>query len=254
MASPFIWYELMTSDLEGAERFYKAVVEWDTEPFPASESPYIVVKAKDRGVGGMMTMPADVAAMGTPPMWLGYIYADDVDARTAAVKAAGGTVYQEPMDIPNVGRFSVVADPQGASFMLMKPIGPDDGASVAAMTPGHIGWHELAASDWKSAFDFYAAQFGWTLEQVVDMGPMGTYQLIKTGGTVGAGIFDKPKEMPVPVWLFYFSVKDIDAAARRVTQNGGEIILGPMEVPGGTWIITGKDPQGATFALVGDKS
>ncbi|MBL8581161.1 MAG: VOC family protein, partial [Rhizobiaceae bacterium] len=195
MASPFIWYELMTSDLDVAERFYKAVVGWNTEPFPSAQVRYIVAKAGDAGVGGMMTMPDDVAAMGTPPMWLGYIRSDDVDAKTAAIKAAGGTVYQEGTDIPDVGRFSVVTDPQGATFMLLAPKGPD-GEPAAPMTPGHIGWNELMAADWQTAFDFYSTQFGWKKDQTFDMGEKGTYQIFNTGGNSVGGMYNKPKEVP----------------------------------------------------------
>src|SRR6476659_626305 len=107
----FIWYELMTSDLKAAETFYTAVVGWKAQPFPNSPIPYVVMNAGDRGVGGLMTIPDDVKQMGGQPSWLGYIYADDVDAKTGAIKKAGGSVMRPPTDIPDVGRFSVVADP-----------------------------------------------------------------------------------------------------------------------------------------------
>ncbi len=254
MASKFIWHELMTSDVDAAETFYKAVVGWSTEPFPGSDFRYIVAKAGDTGVAGLMTLPSEAAAMGTPPMWLGYIYAADVDAATASVKAAGGRVYREPEDIPDVGRFSVVTDPQGATFMLMAPKGPGAAADPAPMTPGFVGWNELYANDWQSALDFYSAQFGWTKDQAVDMGPMGTYQLFKAGGENAAGgMMNRPPQVPVPVWLFYFNVGNIDDAAGRVASNGGKVVNGPMEVPGGSWVLQAVDPQGAMFALVGPK-
>ena len=116
---------------------------------------YIVVNSAERGVGGLMTMPEDAAKMGMPPAWLGYIHTRDVDASTKALKAAGGAVHREPDDIPGVGRFAVVADPQGAAFMFLQPNGPDQPV-VPATTPGHVGWHELYAADWQAAFDFYS--------------------------------------------------------------------------------------------------
>jgi predicted enzyme related to lactoylglutathione lyase len=254
MASNFFWYELMTPDVPAAEAFYKTVVGWDSEPFPGSDIGYIVFKAGDRGVGGVMTVPEEAAAMGAKPAWVGYIDTMDVDAATAGVKKAGGTVYREPAEIPNVGRFSVVTDPQGAVFMLLQPSTEDDQPPVPPMTPGHVGWHELYAGEWQSAFDFYASQFGWEKGDAMDMGEMGTYQLYKAGGpdAVG-GMMTKPDSVPVPAWLFYFNVSNIDEAVARVTGNGGKILMGPMEVPGGAWMIQGTDPQGAIFALVGNK-
>ena len=251
MASPskFIWYELMTSDLDGAEAFYKAVVGWTSETWPG-DFRYTIVKAGETPVAGLMMLPDEAAAMGTPPCWVGYIHAKNVNTATTKVAKAGGAVHRQPSDIPNVGRFSVVADPQGATFMLIKPTGegmPD----TAPMTPGHIGWHELYATDWRAAFKFYAKQFGWTKGDAIDMGPMGTYQLFATGGDATGGMMDKPAQMPAPTWLYYFNVDDIDAATRRVIDNGGQVLNGPMEVPGGAWIIQAKDPQGAMFALVG---
>lgn len=245
--SSFFWYELMTTDVAAAEAFYKTVVGWSSEPF-GGDMPYIVMKAGDRGVGGIMELPESAKSMGMPPAWVGYIYASDVDAATKRLKDAGGAVHREPEDIPDVGRFSVVADPQGTMFMLLQPAGPDQ-PSLPANTPGHIGWHELFAVDWQSAFDFYAGQFGWTKDQAMDMGDMGTYQLFAAGGDAIGGMMNKPNEMPTPAWVFYFNVDAIDAAAKRVTDNGGRIIMGPMEVPGGSWVLQGTDPQGAVFAL-----
>lgn len=151
--SNFFWYELMTSDPAAAETYYKTVVGWDSEPFPGSAMAYTVLKAGDRGVAGLMAIPPQAADMGARPAWIGYIHVDDVDAATARIAEAGGKVFQPATDIPNVGRFSVVTDAQGAVFNLMKPNGPDQ-APVAPMTPGHIGWRELYAADGPSAFDF----------------------------------------------------------------------------------------------------
>ncbi|TIX38240.1 MAG: VOC family protein, partial [Mesorhizobium sp.] len=126
-----------------------------------------------------------------------------------------------------------------------------DQPPVPARTPGHIGWHELYTTDWTAAFDFYAEQFGWTKAGDFDMGPaMGTYQVFAFGGEPVGGMMNKPEQIPVPVWQFYFNVAAIDAAAKRVTDNGGKVIMGPMEVPGGDWIVQCTDPQGAHFALI----
>jgi predicted enzyme related to lactoylglutathione lyase len=248
---PFFWYELMTTDIDAAEAFYTAVVGWKTEPF--NQAPgmprYIVVNSAERGVGGLMTMPERPASEGMPPCWLGYIHTRDVDASTEALKAAGGAVHREPSDIPGVGRFAVVADAQGAAFMFLQPNGPDQ-SPLPATTIGHVGWHELYTSDWKAASAFYSSQFGWSDAGDFDMGPMGMYHTFAAGPECGGGMMNKPEQIPVPVWQFYFNVPAIDAAAGRVTGNGGKVLMGPMAVPTGQWVIQCQDPQGAHFALL----
>jgi predicted enzyme related to lactoylglutathione lyase len=248
MAENFFWYELMTTDVAAAETFYKTVIGWNSEPFGGG-MPYIVLKAGDTGVGGIMAVPE---GSGLSPAWVGYIHSKNVDAATEGVKNAGGTVHREPADIPGVGRFSVVADPQGAMFMLLQPNGPDQ--PPPPMTPGHIGWHELYASDWRSAFDFYSGQFGWEKVDEMDMGPVGKYLLYKAGGAdMAGGMMTKPDNVPAPVWQFYFIVDDIDAAVKRVTGNGGKILMEPMAVPGDAFVIQAMDPQGAVFSVTGPR-
>ena len=118
------------------------------------------------------------------------------------------------------------------------------------MTPGHVGWHELQAGDLDSAFAFYAGLFGWTKSEAIDMGDMGLYQTFATGGAAVGGMMKKMPEVPTPFWLYYFNVEAIDAAAARVSQGGGKLLMAPREVPGGSWIVQCLDPQGAMFAMV----
>jgi len=247
----FVWYELMTSDIAGAERFYRSVVGWSAADAGMPGMTYVLLSAGGTAVAGLMTLPDEVRQAGGRPGWLGYITVDDVDADAAAVAAAGGTVHRAADDIPGVGRFAVVADPQGTVFALFK--GASEGPPPAPRgTPGHAGWHELLATDGASAFDFYGPLFGWRKDEALDMGPIGTYQLFKprAGDDAIGGMMTKPKECPGPLWNFYFNVPAIDAAVERVTAAGGQIVNGPMEVPGGAWIVQGIDPQGAMFSLV----
>ncbi len=162
----------------------------------------------------------------------------------------GGKVLSPVVDMPNVGRFATVMDPQGGVFAAFEP------ADLEA-TPGHdsktvakeFTWHELATTDAEGAWTFYAALFGWGKGEAMDMGPMGIYQLFNTGTHDIGGIFDKPAEMPMTAWVHYTRVDDVDAAAVRVTELGGKVVNGPMDVPGGDRIVQGIDPQGAFFAL-----
>ena len=157
----------------------------------------------------------------------------DVDGFAKRVKEMGGTVHRGPEDIPGVGRFAVCADPHGATFFLFKGSSDAQPQPVPQGTPGHIGWHELYAGNGEKAFAFYSGLFGWTKTEAMDMGPMGTYQLFATDREAVGGMMTKPEQVPAPMWLYYFNVDNIDAAAARTRDNGGQVFNGPMEVPGG---------------------
>ena len=247
----FIWYELLTSDAEAASAFYGEVVGWTAEDSGQPHVRYTLLKADGADVAGLMALTPEMLAEGASPAWLGYIGVSDVDAAAALIEEAGGSLRQAPPDIPDVGRFAVAADPQGAPFGLFAPLAAPDGPSPAPMTPGHIGWHELHSTDWQGGFAFYQRMFGWGKDEMLEMGPMGTYQLFNYGGGNAMGGMFNSDAFGRSGWLFYFVVSDIDAAQGRVTAAGGEIVEELMEVPGGAWVIQCRDPQGAMFALLG---
>lgn len=252
----FIWYELITPDMAGAKRFYGDLVGWTAQDLPpmGEAEPYAIFSAGGNGVAGMMNLGAPMKAEGMPPNWTGYICVDDCDAAAAKVKALGGSVKREPLDIPGIGRFAIVADPAGAVFAIMKPIPPEGGRpEVPPGTLGHTSWHELFGGSPEASLAFYGEMFGWTAGEAFDMGPMGTYQLFSNqDGSVG-GLMKKPDQAPAPYWNYYFKVGDIEAAAERAKAGGAQILMGPMEVPGGDWVFQGVDPQGALFSVQGHK-
>jgi predicted enzyme related to lactoylglutathione lyase len=249
----FIWYELMTSDPEGAAAFYGPLVGWT---FSSANQPGMDYRqftaANGDMIGGCMKMP-DGAPM--PPMWLGYIGVDDVDQSATNIREAGGQIHMEPQDIPGVGRFAFVADPQGVPFYIMRGASGGTSNSFASETPkdGHCAWNELSTIDPSAAMAFYTGQFGWVQDGDMDMGPLGKYSFIRHGEQIGA-IMPKMPDQPVPAWTYYFRVTDIDAAKSAAEASGGQIFHGPSEVPGGDFIINGMDPQGAMFALVGRRA
>jgi predicted enzyme related to lactoylglutathione lyase len=248
----FVWYELMTTDLAAARGFYSRVVGWNAIDSKMSGMDYWMFTAGEKPVTGLMTLPEDARKMGAPPNWIGYVGVADVDATAAKVTANGGTVHVPPTDIPNVGRFSVIADPQGATLGLFKSTNPED-QPAEPTEQGRVGWHELYATDHASAFDFYARLFGWQKKEAMDMGEMGLYQTFGTADTTVGGMMNKPPMVPVANWHYYFNVGNIDEAVERVKSAGGQIMMGPQEVPGGGFILMGADPQGAAFALLGNR-
>lgn len=261
LTGKFFWYELMTSDPQGAIRFYGDVLGWTTAPFgdDLQGDPYHVITASAGQMGGIMAIPAELKGHGMRPWWGGYIGSADVDADAKRLTEAGGSVKRAPEDIPGVGRFAVMGDPGGAIFMLLKGFSPEGMEAAPPMANGHVGWHELYSGNFAADLAFYTSQFGWGKGEAMDMGAMGSYQLFSQSGatdfnSMEGGIMAVPKEMPMPLWLFYFVVPDIDAAVEKVKAGGGTVLNGPVEVPGGAWIIQGSDPQGAMFALVGMRS
>jgi hypothetical protein len=240
----FLWHELLTSDPEAAKTFYRKVVGWTTAPW--KDSSYTILMTDQTPNAGVMLMPAEVKAMGVPPHWATYIGTDDVDATVGQARTLGARVLKDPEDLPDVGRFAVVQDPQGAAFTVFTPSVP--GVPTYPAPIGGFSWNELATTDWEAAFAFYSALFGWRKGQGMDMGPMGIYQIFELNGVMLGGIFNKPPEIPVSNWLPYARVKDTAAAAAAIKAAGGKVVNGPMDVPGGS-IVQGFDPQGALFAV-----
>ena len=247
----FCWYELMTPDVPAAERFYASVVGWSTRDSGMEGMNYTLAYAGENQVAGLMSPPAEAGKM--PAMWMGYIFSDDIESTLKDITGNGGSVHRPPQDIPGVGRFAVAADPHGAVFSLFSTE-DESPADPGMMEPQRVGWHELMAGDLDEAWAFYSKTFGWTKDMAVDMSEagMGTYQTfaVRGGNSIG-GMMTNPPGSPVPpVWGYYFVVEGLDAAGKRVTDGGGQILMGPMEVPGGAWIINCIDPQGAHFSLV----
>jgi uncharacterized protein len=260
----FIWYELMTPDAKASEAFYGPLLNWS---FGGSDD-YREITASEGGVGGMLQLTPEMTAGGAHPGWVGYILVDDVDAMVSSIEHGGGKTYLPARDMEGIGRFAMVADPQGAPFYVMKPIPPagvDDPTSYAFSYDrpriGHCAWNELMTADPDAAKHFYGQRFGWVKDGELDMGPMGMYEFLRhtgrsDGSVMGQGmlgaVMGKPPEMP-STWNHYFRVADIDAAQAHVEASGGTIIDGPREIPGGDFSMNAIDPQGAHFALVGSR-
>ena len=243
----FCWYELLTTDLEGAQDFYRKIVGWETGAWQGEGPEYITWNNNGTPIGGVMQLPADALAGGAPAHWMPYLSTPDVDATVAqAERLGGGTIHR--MEIPEVGQIAVLRDPGGAVFTAYQPSGD---------TPGHDGdpalgefsWHELIAGDIEAAWPFYADLFGWEKTTAMDMGEAGIYQMYGRDGKELGGMMNRSDDMPPPCWGLYILVSDVHASAELVMELGGSVVIGPMEVPGGEFILQGIDPQGAAFAL-----
>jgi len=249
----FVWYELMTTDLAAARAFYSKVVGWEPKDGQMPGMEYWLFNMGEKQMAGLMALPEEARNMGSPPSWIGYVGVENVDASAEKAKASGGKGYVEPTDIPNVGRFAVLADPTGAVISLFNAAGSDQMSPLSQEDPGGVGWHELYSGDQNAAWPFYEGLFGWEKKDSMDMGPMGTYLIFGVGDQQIGGMMNKPAEVPMSYWNYYFNVGNIDEAAERVKSAGGTILNGPTDVPGGGWIIQAMDPQGAAFSLFGKR-
>jgi uncharacterized protein len=248
-----LWYELMTTDMAAAEKFYGAVVGWSASPFEGSPEPYTLFnRSGDIPVGGVMPKPADLPA---PPFWTMYVGVPNLDDAAAKIASLGGHECSPIITVPNVGRMQVMTDPQGAAFAIYEPESSDRPPETAPEV-GEASWHELMTTDAEAAMAFYSAVFGWQPSEALDMGPIGKYHMFNRPHGMIGGMMNKPPEMAEvpPNWQIYFRVPDIQSAAERITANGGRILNGPMEVPGGDQIVNAMDPQGAAFALHAKKA
>jgi len=242
-----VWHEHLTKDPKAAIAFYTDVVGWKTQPF-GEGGEYIMWVGSQGPLGGVMTLPDEAAKMGAPPHWMAHVQVESVDATCAQAKKLGGKVYKDPTDIPTVGRFAVIADPQGAAISIFTPSGTMTLHDVSKA--GEFCWNELLTSDSAAAFKFYSELFGWKIIQEMEMGPMGTYRVFGIGDKGLGGMMNTPKGAPMPpMWLYYVETSDLEGAMGRATRKGAKVMNGPMDVPGGGRIVQLMDPQGAAFAL-----
>ena len=250
MTGRFVWYEVLTTDVEGAKAFYSDVIGWKTQAFEESTGPdpYFMWVGSQGPLGGVYPQPPQPKGMKVPPMWMAHVEVEDVDGRAIEAEQLGGTIHVPAHDIPKVGRFSVITDPQGAAISIFKPI--------RAMTehdrtkPGEFTWHELYAQDAPSAFRFYSTMFGWKQMDEMDMGAAGKYLIFGDGKTQSGGMMTITPEMKTPpMWCYYAGVTDLEGAIARAKARDAKVMFGPMDVPGGGRVAMLTDPQGAVFAL-----
>jgi hypothetical protein len=245
----FVWHELMTTDPQAAIDFYTKVIGWKVTGFEQDPS-YRMWTMGGTPMGGLMLLPEEARKMGAPPHWLMYVLVPDVDSTVRQAVGLGGRTHLEPQDIPTIGRFAVLADPQGAFFAVFTPSGGEKGSEE--VTIGDFSWHELATTDFKEAWNFYNALFGWDHVESFDMGPAGMYWMFAQAGSRKAmgGMYNSaPERGTAPHWLCYVMVRSADQAAQSVTRLGGKVLNGPMDVPGGDRVAQCMDPQGAVFAV-----
>lgn len=247
----FVWHELMTTHPRAAIQFYTDVIGWTVQPFgEGGEDGYNMWVNSDGALGGVAALPEEALKMGARPHWTCNVTVSDLDASVAKTTELDGKVLTPPTEIPGIGRFAVISDPQGAVLALIQPNEELKRGDVTR--PGAFCWAELVTEDADAALPFYQALLGWDKLMSMDMGPMGMYTIFGQGDIQYGGVMNKPKEMPFPsAWLYYTFVADLDGSIARAIKHGSQLLHGPAPIPGGSRIAQLMDPQGAMFAVLG---
>lgn len=243
----FCWVELSTTDTEAAKAFYGSLFGWETEDSPAGGGVYTMCKKGDVSVAAIQSLQEEMRSQGHPPFWMSYVNVDDVDASAAKAEELGGRILAPPFDVMDVGRMAVVQDPTKAALALWQAAS-HPGAGIVG-EPGALCWNELSTADVETAHAFYTGLFGWTSEKQ-DMGRF-VYTVFSTAGRQVAGMAPLTPEMgPMPPsWGVSFAVEDVDGDAGRIKDLGGNVVMPPMDFPGGRFAVA-SDPQGAFFSIV----
>jgi uncharacterized protein len=237
----FAWHDLMTTDVEGAKRFYGELLGWEFERFEGGPADYPLIGFGGEQHGGMLALESSQAGS---PRWLGHVRVPDADEALLRAEAAGGSGTGEPGELAGVGRWAGIADPRGATISAFAP---------AYDTPASgkvFAWVELATSDPDAAKQFYAEVLGWDTGEM-DMGDAGPYGLFKQADGQDVAGVTQASEGDQDVWYPYVTTGDVDATTERAKALGATVLLEPISVPGVGRFSILTDPQGARFGLFG---
>lgn len=237
------WVDHATGDIGASNAFYGGLFGWEADDQGEEMGHYTLLRKGGKTVAGNMP-----GGEGQPRVWVTYVSVADADATIARAIAAGGTVFVGPMDVGDIGRMAVFADPTGAAIGVWQPrtfIGAE-----LANEPGAFSWNELNTRDLAASKSFYTAVFGWEANDMALEGM--AYTEWKLGENSVAGMLPMPDMVPAEVpnhWLVYFGVDDTDAAVAKAGELGGTVIVPPTDIPPGRFAVV-ADPDGAAFAVI----
>jgi predicted enzyme related to lactoylglutathione lyase len=241
------WVDVTTPDLGRTISFYTDLFGWETEGPQEEAGNYTMFTKHGKSVAA--ASPPMPGSEGIPPHWTTYIASDDVDETTARIKVAGGTVLMDPFDVFDSGRMAIAQDPGGATFGVWQAR-EHVGAQIVN-EPGSLSWNENQTRDPETAARFYSDVFGYEVE-AADMGEGAPYRVLKIDGRGVAGMFELTPDMAQvpPNWATTFAVEDTDAAAKRVEELGGTVLVQPFDIPTVGRYAVVKDPVGVVFGIM----
>jgi uncharacterized protein len=239
------WVDLGVDDIAKASTFYASLFGWDIQPGPPEAGGYTMCLKKGRPVAGIGPKQGPP---GSSPVWTTYLASADADQTAAKITEAGGQLFMQPMDVMDVGRMAVAADPGGAIFGIWQARS-HTGLGLAN-EPGAVCWNENLSRNFDGNKAFYQAVFGYEYGDIEAEGFR--YATLKLDGTDVGGIGELDSSFPSDLpahWATYFAVASTDDAAAAVDAAGGMVVREPWDTPYGRMAIVG-DNQGAAFSLM----
>ena len=241
----FCWADLSTHGGNAAVDFYSQLMGWQTETQDSGfGTSYTMFRQDGHAIAGLAWLTREMSEI--PSSWNNYVSVDDVDALMPTVTEGGGQIIQPPFDVPDGARIALILDPAGAALCLFQQRG-NIGAGLIN-TPGALCWNQLYTREPEAVRVFYSALLGWDFQE----DETGSFMILNQGRANGnmITISEDMGDMP-SMWLPYFSVADIEAAAERVKALGGAVHMGPLDVGGdiGRFLLF-TDPQGAHCFLI----
>ena len=238
------WVDHGAQEITASNAFYTGLFGWEAEDQGEEAGHYTILRKAGKAVAGNM----GVMGEGQPSAWTSYVSVEDADKTIAVATKAGATVFVEPMDVMDIGRMAVFADPTGAVIGLWQP--KSFAGSEVANEAATFGWTELNTRDIPAARAFYTEVFGWTPhDSGTDEMP---YTEWKVGDRSVAGMMPMPAMVPAEVpahWLVYFGTDDTDATVAKATKLGATALVPPTDIPPGRFAVL-MDPDGAAFAVI----
>ena len=243
------WVELSSPDADASASFYGQLMNWssiETGP-PEDTGGYRMFQQSGQNIGGLMGHMQP----GQPTAWSTYISVADADETSEMVKSAGGSVLVEPMDVMDLGRLAVFADPTGAVFGIWQP--KDFPGADLVNEPNSLCWNEVLTRDAGAEKAFYPAVFGWVAVRPPFEGAPESYTVWELAGKPVGGMMQMTAEFfppeVQPHWNVCFAVANCDASVAKARELGGTVAAGPMDMPIGRFASL-IDPQGATFTIM----
>ena len=246
-----VWFDLFTADVEKAKIFYSELFNWSTQEKDFGQGTYTMFVAGNTPVCGVEKAPHPAVNN----MVLAYVSVESLDTAVAAIKNDGGEIIGKEDSIPQIGRWVVAKDAQGAIFAPFESaMNPAEAEQTPDQPPvGTFCWHELMCQDYQKSFDFYSNLFGWKKGEAIDMGPMGVYQVYNNPDNVSmGGMMNIVQGMPIQnsSWLEYVHVDNVDETAKRAIDLGGKPLYPARDINNGGGRIAGiVDNQGMNIAF-----
>ncbi|WP_242011252.1 VOC family protein [Acetobacter fallax] len=248
-----VYAQLTTPDLAQAKTFYGTLLGWTFKDIPVSRGHYAQAMAGGRNVAGFIEHPLPSGdAARHEPLWLPFISATDPDALAQTAQSWGGKILFRPRDIPGLGRETLIADPQGGVFAVIHSESGDPADSDTPTAQGEWIWSALLTGIPANAAGFYQKLFGYEVQTSQDPSSPLRYAL-ESQGYARATVNPLPPRLPANAparWMSFVQVDSVGAAAEKVPQLGGKVLVEPHLDHNNCMIAIVSDPAGAVFGIM----